>query len=339
MASHGDALFRSTAAWVMGETGDPRFIEILARMLVKPDPTVRKHALAALRSIKEASAQTVQSAPWKVAGIIANPPGDWQRSHRKIHLAVTTESGDLPKLLPTQFILSENGQNVLSYKVVEKPPAEAISVLFVFPRAANPETAPWNVGALKCLAWKRPSDRWASLPFLPTAEPEGGGHIEEPPVYLNSADALATSFMKTPRRLESSELWETLWRCVLPDVAPVRGRRHLIVVVNEELSRAAGRGLIANVLTSRTSLQVIASLPNLMLDEFCRNSRARLQTFEREDQISELVQQAYLHLTTRYEISYQPISNDAVEVKARVQTASGWGEVKIPIPHETSQST
>jgi hypothetical protein len=341
LAGNEQAVFRATAAWVMGETGDPRFTEILVRMLVEPNTAVRKRALAALRGIKAAAAQTSLGTRWRMAGIAAIQPGDLQRTQRKIHLAVTTENGaDLPKILPTQFILSENGQNVLSYKILEKPPVEAMSVLFVFPRAGAPDTAPWNQGALKCLVWKRPSDLWASLPFLPSGDPEARGHaIDEPPSFTSSADVLAASLAKTPSRVDCSELWETLWRCVRPDQAPVRGKRHLIVVANEELGRIAGHGLIANVIGSRSSLQVISSFPNPSLEDFCRKSRGRFQSFENEDEIPELIQQAYLNLMTRYEISYQPVSRGAAEVKARVQTGVGWGEVKIPIPPELHPST
>jgi hypothetical protein len=41
-----------------------------------------------------------------------------------------------------------------------------------------------------------------------------------------------------------------------------------------------------------------------------------------------------LNLLARYQIRYQPVSPEATILKARVQTASGWGEVKIPIPQE-----
>jgi hypothetical protein len=341
LAGSEEAVCRATAAWVMGETGDPRFSENLVRMLVEPNTTVRKRALEALRGIKAALAQTGFCNRWRMAGIMANQPGDLQRSQRRVHLAVTTEDGTaLPKILATQFILSENGQNVLSYKVTEKPPVDAMSVLFVFPRAVEQDTPPWNQGALKCLAWKRPSDLWASLPFLPAGDPEERGHaIDEAPAFSSISDVLAASFSKTPPRVACSELWETLWRCVRPDQAPVRGKRHLIVVANEELSRMAGHGLIANVLSSRSSLQVISSLPNPTLEDFCNKSRGRFRTFENEDEIPDLVQQAYLNLMTRYEISYQPVCRDAVEVKARVQTAAGWGEVKVAIPPEPSPST
>src|SRR5581483_2076277 len=38
LAVHESAMFRATAAWVMGETGDPRFTEALAALLRDPQP-------------------------------------------------------------------------------------------------------------------------------------------------------------------------------------------------------------------------------------------------------------------------------------------------------------
>jgi hypothetical protein len=85
---------------------------------------------------------------------------------------------------------------------------------------------------------------------------------------------------------------------------------------------------------SRTSLQVICSASNPEVEDFCRQVKGRLRTFENEAEIPDLILQAYLSLLTRYEISYQPVSPEATILKARVQTTSGWGEVRIPIPPE-----
>jgi hypothetical protein len=337
MAGNESPLLRATAAWVMGESGDPRYAEVLVRMLVESNTTVRKSAFVALRRIKAAAAQTALGTRWRVAGIISNPAGDLRRTQRKVHLAVVADSiQDQPKILATQFILSETGQNVWTYKVTEKPPVEAMSVILVFPRAVG-AVAPWNQGALKCLGWKRPSDLWAIMPFLPAGDPELRGHaIDEAPPFTAASAALAASLAKTPGKVDCSELWETLWRAVRPGQVGVRGKRHLIVVANEEPGRIAGHGLIANVIGSRTSVQVISSFQNPAVEDFCLKAKGRFHTFQNESEIPDLVEQAYLNLLTRYEIGYQPVSRDATEVRARVQTAAGWGEVKIPIPPEPS---
>jgi HEAT repeat protein len=55
MAGHASAAFRATAAWVMGETGDPSFPEVLAGMLNDPSVTTRKRVFAALGRLRAAA--------------------------------------------------------------------------------------------------------------------------------------------------------------------------------------------------------------------------------------------------------------------------------------------
>src|SRR5205807_10315946 len=70
MAAHEAGLFRAAAAWVMGETGDPRFIKVLVRMLADLNTIVRKRAFAALGRIKAAAAIAGQGAQWRMGGVI-----------------------------------------------------------------------------------------------------------------------------------------------------------------------------------------------------------------------------------------------------------------------------
>jgi hypothetical protein len=336
LARHEASVFRSTAAWVMGETGDPRFTETLVRMLVEPDTTVRKLAFAALRRVKAAAAGAVPGAGWHMAGVIQTGPSNRrQTAKRQVHLAVASnDAGDQPRILPTQFILTEGARSVLSYNVTERPAAEAMSVIFIFPRTEEAASAPWNQGASQCLAWKRPSDFWCNLPFLPPEDPEATGaparHAPLP--FVGSPEALEESFGRTPSPVDCLELWQTLWRCVGPDQAAARGKRHLILVATDRVGKIAEHSLISNVIGSRASLQVISSVSNPEVKDFCRQAKGRLRTFENQAEIPELIVQAYLSLLARYEISYQPVSPEATILKARVQTSSGWGEVKIPIP-------
>ena len=82
LAGHESALFRTSAAWVMGETGDPRFTEALRRMISEPDPIVRKRAFAALVQIKAAHGHPPSPAPEStVAAPAEEPPTDGSRSN------------------------------------------------------------------------------------------------------------------------------------------------------------------------------------------------------------------------------------------------------------------
>jgi HEAT repeat protein len=61
MARHESAMFRATAAWVMGESGDPRFTEVLAALMRDSNAILRKRAFSALGSIRAAVAKLDQA--------------------------------------------------------------------------------------------------------------------------------------------------------------------------------------------------------------------------------------------------------------------------------------
>jgi HEAT repeat protein len=55
MARHAEARFRATAAWVMGQTGDPRYVDVLRHMLGDTDEAVRRNARRSLRRLQAAA--------------------------------------------------------------------------------------------------------------------------------------------------------------------------------------------------------------------------------------------------------------------------------------------
>jgi len=105
LAGHESALFRSSAAWVMGEARDPRFTEALRPMISDPDAKVRKLVFAALGQIKAANAQPSAGERWYVAGRML--AGESLKGLRRLVLAVAAEDmREQPKVAPLQFILS-----------------------------------------------------------------------------------------------------------------------------------------------------------------------------------------------------------------------------------------
>jgi hypothetical protein len=58
MARHPDPHLRSTAAWVMGKTGDCRFAAVLGHMVNDPDSGVRRQAEASLRQLQAPAANS-----------------------------------------------------------------------------------------------------------------------------------------------------------------------------------------------------------------------------------------------------------------------------------------
>jgi HEAT repeat protein len=125
LSAHESALFRGTAAWAMGQTGDLRFSDIVRRLLLESDGVVRKRALTALTRIKQANALLRQTAQLHVAGRMLS--GSSLKSLRRIMAAVTSDnSKEPPRVTPLQFTLSEGSRYVTSYRVNERPEPEAL---------------------------------------------------------------------------------------------------------------------------------------------------------------------------------------------------------------------
>ncbi len=326
-------LLRASAAWVMGEAGDPRFTEALRRMISDPDAAVRKRAFAALGQIKTANAQPPLGERWHVAGRML--AGESLKGLRRLLLAVAAEDmRDQPKVAPLQFILSEGGQYVTSYKAAAKPLPESMSVVFVIPRSREAAGGAFFEALLHCLRWKRHSDLWSVLPYIQTEDGDTPPpHDPDPPSFTANSDVLSAALHETPKRLDCTDLWTAVWRAAKQDGGQSRGKRHVIVFSSGEEGRSAGHGLIANLQGTRTPVQVIASGPNEQLKDFCRRTHTLFRVGAEQDLV-EIVEQAYLSLLARYELTYQPLTAEPADLKVRIQTPAGWGETLIAAPRQ-----
>jgi len=330
MAQSESTLFRSSAAWAMGETRDFRFSETLRRLLNDADATVRKRAFAALSKLKAAAAQNGGGGTWHVAARWM--AGEGAAGTRRVMIAVAGDDArELPKIHGLGFVLSEGGSYVTSYRVTERPAPDPMSVVFLVPRGRQAAQS-FNTGIESCLKWKRPGDLWCILPYADTVD--GGSPVdeeEEPvlPPFTASAEALRRALTEPANRHDCSDLWTSLWKASRTGRGTTRGKRHIIVLSTAEEARIAGHGLIANVKSARHGVHAIASGPNPQLQEFCRAVYASYRSCD-PGEIAGAVRETYLNLLGRYEIVYRPAALDAPELKVRVQAPGGWGETIIP---------
>jgi HEAT repeat protein len=334
MAGHASPTYRRTAAWVMGETGDPRFSEVLGRMLADSQGEVRKRAFAAVGRIRAAVAQVSEAVEWPVA--CSCGPKDPRTGQRRVSVAVVSADGrESPRILPAQFMLSEDGQPVWSYRVLEKPAPEAMSVIFLFPRSVDGAGKPWDQGALRCLNWKRSTDLWCTVPYsgLDNTPSAGYADLEIPSFVANSVQA-ARAFQQTPKRADCTGFWIAVRRAVQPGKTPVRGNRHMIVLAPAEVGDNPDDDLVAAVQASRTSIQVVSTAANTALQDFCRRTSGQFHLVEEAAAIEQRVSLAYLNLLARYEIRYQSVAPDGATLKLRVHSPSGRGETIVPLPGE-----
>jgi hypothetical protein len=327
MAASDSPQFRSTAAWAMGETGDPRFSGTLGHLMSESNIVVRKRAFAELARLK-AAAKTRQGHEWRVAAGRLQPGSG---SMRQLGFeASPADGGEPPRLLPTQFILTEDSRPVTQYQVEAHAPAEALALTFLFPHAAAPGSHPWVQGAIGCLKWKRTSDLWCAMFCLPADEK--AQDAPNPPQFSADRQAIIAALQEAAVTTGWVPFWDAIRNSAQAIGAPERGARHLIVYNQSSLAAPDGLAeIVSAAVASNTGVHVVSLAPCPPLEELCRGTQGSFRLAKSEAELPRLVEEAHMALLPRFLVSYQPVVPGGHTLHVRVFNATGWGETTIPL--------
>jgi hypothetical protein len=326
MAASDSPLFRSSAAWAMGETGDPRFSETLGRMMGESNSFVRKRAFADLARLK-AAAKKRQGRRWRVAARLL-PTSE---SMRQFGFEASPRDGTEPLLLlPTQFILSEDGRPVTQYQVEPYAPSETLAVTFLFPHTSD-SNPPWVQGALGRLNRKRPSDLWCTSYYGPADQTAQG--TPKPPEFNADAQAALAALQSSGDQTLCPAFWDAILNSAQAVNASERSSRHLIVYnQSSPAAPATGiAGIVSASVVSNTSVQVVSLTRCAPLEELCLGAQGSFQLASSALEASKLIEEAYLSLLARFKVSYQPDAPGARELNIRIFDPTGWGETTISL--------
>ena len=167
MAQDPRDLHRSTAAWVMGRTGDLRFQPTLV-ILIRDSAQVRSNAFRALCSINQAKARLARAPVVHLSGW-RNPSS---ADHDEIQIGVSleqdletpqpTKSPQVSGLSATEFAIYRDAALVVNYEVTEMTRTEPLALGFLLPRSASGDLVhDTYVQALRSAALRRcKSDQW-----------------------------------------------------------------------------------------------------------------------------------------------------------------------------------
>lgn len=324
MAASDSPQFRSSAAWAMGETGDPRFSETLGRLMSESTAFVRKRAFVELSRLK-AAAKARQGREWRVAGRMLPDSGNM----RQLTVEASSIDGSAPpRLLPTQFILSEDSRPVTHYQVEACTPPETLAVTFLFPHTTGSATLPWIQGAIGCLNWKRPSDLWDTTFYLPAKMTAQG--TPSPPQFTADGQAALAALQEPREQNVCPAFWDAVRNSAQAAIAPERGARYLIVYNQSTPEAPAGTAeIVSAVVASNTSVHVVSLDPCPPLEELCRGTQGSFRLAKAALDLPKLVEEAYLALLPRFLVGYPPVAPGARTLNVRVFDATGWGEATI----------
>jgi hypothetical protein len=243
--------------------------------------------------------------------------------------ASATDGSAAPTLLPTQFVLAEDGHPVPNYQVQMAPPAEILSVTFLLPHSEESAVPPWLQGAIGCIPWKRPADSWCTTFYLPANEK--GAEAPNPPQFSADGQVAATALQEWAPKTGCPTFWEGLRNAVQAAGAPERGPRRLILF--HEASAATSPPEMAEFISAATSsnisVQAISLTPSPQLEELCSGTSGHFQLAQSEPEVQKFVEEAYLALLPRFQVIYQPLSSTARTLTVRVFDATGSGETTI----------
>jgi len=198
MAAHENPGPRTSAAWAMGETGDPRFLPFLTAWFARSTGNERGNVLQALGRIRRREKSLTESGSieirtWSAA---ANGP--------KRKLVLTLRSPGLPDLSamkPTQFAIWEGGTLIEEYEIAAQPNPALMVCGFVLPRtspAAEPYGAALLEGIERCFPYKRAEDLWRVDRYLNEPRTEPAAPLEK--AALPYEESLLGAFAKTQLR-------------------------------------------------------------------------------------------------------------------------------------------
>lgn len=339
MALHAQARFRATAAWVMGESADPRFLEPLGRMLADPERAVRTRAFRSLALIRRLTGALAQNGHLQVHLWEASSLPDGARRLR-VATVDTTAATPLPVLAATQFIVTEASQLVRTYEVRSRPAPALLSVGFALPRASEGKSGGIERTLLDCLCHERPACQWAIAPYsVERAEPGERESSMETPRFSANAKTLAAWIERRVAGPESAHGLLDAARLLLESAASLSGERHLVLVSSLPDARGATEELDLIGAKARYHGVAIHGLAvaggvSPMLQTLCQVTGGRLFDVRDEAEIHAALRRIFWGLQYQDEIHYRLDSAGAGPALARVQVCCELGMAEDCLPLE-----
>ncbi len=339
MVTHAAPAFRATAAWTMGQTGDPRFLACLAQMVGETNSVTRRNVFQAIAQLNKALSRRAQAPALRVAlGQTSSLPDGM----RLVRAGVAQLDGsDLEGLRPTEVALWQGQRLIADYALRKLQPADWLSLGLALPAkqtGSEAQVAILESGVLACLAVKREADRWA---ILRSCQPPEGAAGEEPAPAVPPACALLQC---NPALIEALNAAENRFaladgiQALLGVLAQAGGSRHLLLLedctagsVRYELPPERWPLVIADAKAAEVAIHAVALVdpggsPGI-LAEVAALTGGLCHTTSEPAKFAALCERLYFVLLHPCELLYRPGKpGPAGPLKLQVYSDQGFGE-------------
>jgi hypothetical protein len=334
MLSHADDGFRKTGIWLMGETGDLRFLHALARLMKGSDAALRPYVFRSFAKLKQKRSRLAALPALRLYALGGKD---------LVHLCPLSAAGQLlGGLKATQFALWENNDLVLDYQVrlvVEKEP---LSIAFAIPRTTGaPGTKSLHERTLDAgLRLKRKLDAWMILQYCPSEAAEASGATEESSLELRfivDAAAAESAFANRKPRADSARSLSHAVESLLAAMSRGRGRRHLILLDDGACEPPNPNRLEEFVKTAKLAEITIHGISRREAPwrSICDDTDGHWLRGPSDDSVPELLTSLYAHLIAHYQVRYRSEQAaqkpDPVELRIEAYTDQGLGETTVRV--------
>ena len=347
MAQEDNSDRRISAAWAIGETGDPRFLPFLTAWFPRSNGNEKVNILQALNRIRRREKALTEAGTIEIRSWDARVEG----ADRRLVLSLwSADQEGLSALKPTEFAMWEGEILVQDYEVsAQQSPAMDISG-FVLPRFGAADD-PYGMAVLdgigRCLRYKRGDDLWrldryliepragASWPLEKAASPYdelvlGVFARTQQRGFLSSPDALRKVLESPGSKERATDNAIAALDRQSDAMIKFSGKRKLFLFLGRDCARGLDRHLARLkffVANERITLHGIAPKGAAGSEEFqglCLRTEGGSFAELTPEQVAGEVERIYAQSINRFDVSYR-VPEPSVPVAGRIQITSGSG--------------
>jgi hypothetical protein len=354
MAQEDDSDHRTSAAWAIGETGDPRFLPFLTAWFPRSNGNEKVNILQALNRIRRREKAVTEAGTIGIRIWDAMVEG----ADRRLVLSLwSADQGGLSELKPTEFALWEGEILVQDYEVSAQQNRGMDISGFILPRFGS-EDDPYGMAVLdgigRCLRYKRGDDLWRLDRYLteprvgaPAALEKGSSPYDESVLgvfartqqrgFLASPEALRKIVESPGSKERATDNAIAAFHRQSDAMIKFSGKRKLFLFLERDSARGLDRHLArlkSFVVNERIAVHGIVprgAAGSEELQGLCLRTEGGSFAELNPEQVAGEVERIYAQSINRFDVTYRvPELTVPAEGRIQITSASGCGRASFP---------